>query len=150
MSKVIAILEAITDVMVEVEKAELPLDMEYYYKDKLKGDTIHTCGTAACIIGYAALDEKVQSLIGMHYNRKASRIPDKLINFLEPVIGYSKAWSLVWCLFDTDDEVRRDEAKQVPELSHLLHLPHFNKEPTPTEAIEALVAVTEVIRKEFV
>ena len=56
---------AIRDVLKQIEDKEL--DMRDFYADPAevrRNTTIHTCGTAACILGYAALSPDVCSVKG--------------------------------------------------------------------------------------
>lgn len=54
--------------MEEVVKAELPLNMVFYFKEAReanKATDIHTCGTPACVVGYGAVTPEIQDFLSI-------------------------------------------------------------------------------------
>ena len=54
--------------MEEVVKAELPLNMVFYFKEPWESDkaiNIHTCGTPACVVGYGAVTPEIQRFLNI-------------------------------------------------------------------------------------
>ncbi|KXJ61662.1 MAG: hypothetical protein AXW14_08610 [Alteromonas sp. Nap_26] len=65
------ILDALITMMESVSSNHLPLYMSNLYRntrdlqDRTEELDIHNCGTACCIVGYAALDENVRTVAGI-------------------------------------------------------------------------------------
>lgn len=62
------ILDGIIDAMTVAVEFEKPLSMPAWFRDPekaAKAEDIHTCGTAACVIGYAVLHRPLRELVGL-------------------------------------------------------------------------------------
>lgn len=62
------ILDGIIDAMTVAVEFEKPLSMPAWFRDPekaAKAEDIHTCGTAACVMGYAALHGPLRKLVGL-------------------------------------------------------------------------------------
>lgn len=59
-------LKAIRNVMKEVVALQKPLYMLGFYRNQepTEGATVHSCGTPACILGYAVLNPAIQDGVG--------------------------------------------------------------------------------------
>lgn len=146
--KVIIKLKHLSRVMREVEKNELPLAMETFYERKqwedVCGETIHTCGTPACVLGYAVLDEEFVRLFEKTPH-KNSRLPAYIWEAL------CREWGdryLFDSIFSAEPEERREEAEFTELLSdeELDILNHLNSdEPTAKDAADYIDLLIEKI-----
>ena len=142
------ILDLVIEAMGQVAKEGRDMFMLKYYRelsaiDQTKTE-IHTCGTAACICGYAALHKPLQE--AMEYTPQKhvhpSQLPDLLWNRVANEIGVEAADS---CFHAYADE-RADLASIVPWMRDLMNHPHLNiNNPTAEQALDYL----KEVRKAF-
>lgn len=146
MEKVITKLKHLSRIMREVEKAELPFDMYAFYGGKewheVSDRTIHTCGTAACVIGYAVLDKDFL---------KSFDIP---LQSLHPEYVWeilAREWGeleLHESIFGQNHVNRKEDAQSIELFSkeELQSLGHLNSdEPTAKDAADYIDLLIEKI-----
>lgn len=90
------LLELLIETMEQVVASELPFQMAEFYLDRDTADQavdIHTCGTPACVVGYGAVNPKIQKHLNvdMPYFRARETAEDIADELLEEVgwLGYS-------------------------------------------------------------
>ncbi|AYA64292.1 hypothetical protein [Alteromonas sp. RKMC-009] len=133
------LLDAIIRVMEIVVREDKAFRMYDFYEKRNKvapETTIHTCGTAACICGYAALDMDV---IGHVKVVGLGTPPRKIWACVEKELDSVCAAD---SMFDAYPEDRMDSANRTGWLHHLLDHPHLIREtPTAAEALDYLQKV---------
>lgn len=146
-------------VMREVEALGLELDMSNWYQEPPKDESLHLCGTAACVCGYAALDAKIREdyqldVSGGSYSC-ASAVEDELSKELSQVTpdkDHISGYRLARVLTDTSRYGRKLRAEKVGLPDSLAKMAHLTSEvPTPTEArqfMEALLSYCESLESE--
>ncbi len=91
--------------------AEKTLYMQGFYSCGLNlkaGDEIHTCGTPACVIGWAALHKPVMDFIG--FDTAATILePYDVANHLSNVFENRYGVNITWAFAGVDAEEREDQ-----------------------------------------
>jgi len=123
------------DTMEEVVSFELPFHMKDFYYDygiADQAEDIHTCGTPACVVGYGAVDPKIQKHLKvdiLHFRaaETAEDIAEILLDELGD-LGYSIFCSIAY-------ERHLHAADELPETD--LDFEHLHKdEPSPAETLK--------------
>ena len=122
----------IRNVLAQIEDKEL--DMEDFYRDDTKvaigTTTIHTCGTAACILGYAALSP------GITEGRQSPAMLWKELEAAEILLFGGYATHATDSLVSSDAKTRRQEAAEFLEPETINLFKHLTSdETTITDAI---------------
>ncbi|GFD77289.1 hypothetical protein KUL118_01510 [Tenacibaculum sp. KUL118] len=92
------LLRLLIETMEQVVASELPFDIQTYFENEEIPDQsvdIHTCGTAACVAGYGAVNPKIQKFleVDMPYFRAretAEHVSDSLLDEIGDL-----AWSII-------------------------------------------------------
>lgn len=145
------IFNRIIEVMQDVVAAKLPLHMPSYYEEEIyvnEDTTIHNCGTAACICGYAALDPTVQELAGTVGMSLAAQPATVRTSVKEELYdnnltdSYNAASKIFNALFGADAGFRKYAAEQAKMPVALQRSPHLIKtNPSAKDALKFLIAV---------
>jgi len=121
--------------MQEVIELDKTIDMSWYFKEyePEDTDTIHTCNTAACVLGYAALKvpgDKYEALRELRLT-------------LEREVGHSLAHSIIAAKSTTRIEcaLARKKGDWVAAYQHLT-----SEEPTAKDALDYLLKVKELVK----
>jgi len=131
-------LNLLIDTMEEVIQLEKELYMPTYYMDKPPEtyETIHDCGTAACILGYAAL--KVESTVPKNI------LAHNLWEELQLELGLYLAASIA----DGWHISRLSAAMKLKHYPLLEGHKHFTEKTTPEDALNYLLLVKRILVNE--
>ena len=133
------LLDAIIRVMEIVVRESKAFRMYDFYENRKKivpETTVHNCGTAACICGYAALDMDVRMLT------KQSDCGNLTDDVWESVKNELDNFYVSYSMFDAYPEGRMRAAQKCKWITHLLEHPHLIREtPTAAEALDYLIKV---------
>jgi len=142
------LLELLIETMEQVVASDLDFRMDDYYLDRDTADQatdIHTCGTAACVAGYGAVNPKIQKFLEVDMPLfRASETAENIADYLLEEIG-----DLGYSVFVSKAEGRYDHAAQyLPETD--LEFEHLHKdEPEAKETLKYMKYVLAFKEREL-
>ncbi len=158
------ILDALIELMETVAESQLPLHMENLYASTFAlevnssgGDEldIHTCGTACCIMGYAALDKNVRAVAGIKvktngstdYQSMAVRVWEKLEEEITEELADSIAGSYTKVRKHNVEDGLFNLSLPADWLSDYPHVSGEKNNDDPAEAVRYMKALRERLQK---
>ncbi len=142
------LLRLLIETMEEVVASKLPFEMADFYRNydpANQATDIHTCGTPACVVGYGAVNPKIQKHLNvdMPYFRAAETAED-IAAYLLSELGY-----LGYSVFCSKAEERYEWASEyLPETD--LEFEHLHKdEPEAKETLKYMKHVLAFKEREL-
>lgn len=150
------ILDALITMMEEVVKSKLPLHMDNIFEDRdaaqfayehSTSTDIHNCGTACCIVGYAAFDSDVILAANVTQGTSPGLIATDIWSKLEFELGDDFADSIA----GSDADVRMSSATRaclrrgmpVDWLQEYPHLSAYSNTDEPQDAVDYMKELWE-------
>lgn len=142
------LLRLLIETMEQVVASELAFRMDDYYLDSDTADQatdIHTCGTPACVVGYGAVNPKIQKHLNVYMLLfRAAETAEDIASYLLSELGY-----LGYSVFCSEAEERYYHASgYLPETD--LEFEHLHKdEPEAKETLKYMKHVLTFKEREL-
>lgn len=142
------LLKLLIETMEQVVASELPFEMADFYRNSEPANQatdIHTCGTPACVVGYGAVNPKIQKHLNVYMLLfRAAETAEDIADYLLEEIGY-----LGYSVFASPAFERHEYASDyLPETD--LEFEHLHKdEPEAKETLKYMKHVLAFKEREL-